>query len=169
MDVVVHYRLANGDEGVIVIEAKTPWEKALKGKDLHPSYYLDHPRLNHFAERALVYLVDESLIEAARTSVNPDRQNVGFLSWQQLADIQISACAHIDVPVDLQTFVGAAIQRQFSGFHILPSTSPASYLVTEPSRSDVDAIPNNERQSTADREHELWRLQPSELSAKHPH
>jgi hypothetical protein len=158
MDVVVHYRSADGEEGVIVVEAKTPWAGVLKGKDLNPDYYLDHARLTAFSRRALVYLLDESAIERARASVGASRNDVGFLSWQRLAGIQMSACAHLDAPVELKTFVASAIQRHFAEFGIISPALAADYLAEEPSRMEVDQKPDRERQSSPEREQELWRL-----------
>ena len=158
VDIVVHYRIASGEEGLIVVEAKVPWARLEAGKDTDPGYYLDIPTLSKFANRSLVYLVDEKYIDASRKIVSVTGADVGFLSWQDLGQIQLEASGALDTTNDLRTFIAGAIQSQFLSFGIRPSVLAVDYLQSEPSRSEVEKM--TDRQKGIERRTEFWRVPP---------
>lgn len=158
LDVVLNYRDQRGEEGVVVIEAKNLGKSLDSAKDRDPAYYLDVPELQGYARRAQIYLVDAAVADGVKTQVLPSPHDVGFLTWQQLAGIQISAALKTTVPEELRRFIAGSIQRQFMGLGIRPTTLAAAYLEEEPSRSEVAAQPSEKGQTSAEREALLWKL-----------
>jgi hypothetical protein len=63
-DVVLDYADAHG-RGVLVVEAKNLGKGLERQKDRDPAYYLDLPLVRAHERRSLVYLVSESVRDAA--------------------------------------------------------------------------------------------------------
>ena len=160
LDVVLHYRDTRGSEGVLVVEAKRPGAKIAHEKDLDPQYYLDVVRLRDFKQqRSLVYLVSAKKLATAQASVKRGTWDVGFLSWEILAGVQIqSALAATDCPEKMRLVVAAAIHRQFLSYGITPSQPPLDYLKSEQPWQEIQKQWKTAKQTIADRRKELFRL-----------
>jgi hypothetical protein len=158
LDLVIHYVCATGDEGVIVVEAKNRGVALKRPKDLDPGYYLNVPEFAAFPHRSLIYLVDETAIPASRQSIEASTHDVGWLSWQELGTIQMSAAHLLPIGEGLRTFVARAIQRQYLALGIQPTRAAADYLDEEQSRHELDKIPPKSRQTNEERQRPLWRV-----------
>lgn len=160
LDVVLHYRRGNGDEGTLVVEAKRPGAKMANGKDVDPAYYLDVPALRNFRQRrSLVYLLSAKTLPAARALVKPRNWDVGFLSWESLAGLQIqTALAANDCSDKIRSVLAAAIHRQFLSYGITPSELPQEYLKSEQPWHAIEKVWKTKKQTVAERREELFRI-----------
>lgn len=158
-DVVVHCRLANGRERLLVVEAKNLGCE-LGEKDRDPGYYLDLPAFAEHPDRALIYLVDDTVASGVMARVVRGNHVVGLLTWQRLAAIQIWAAGWLEVPSELRAFIASALWQQYVAHGIIPPVPPLPYLASEPSMEDVDLAPSALRQQQAEREAPLWRPDP---------
>jgi hypothetical protein len=157
MDLVLHYREASGEEGILVVEAKN-LGKGLSEKDADPGYYLGVTEFSGFPRRSQVYLLDAAVKNDVPNTVKTGAHDVGFLTWQQLGAIQITAAHALPATDELRHLVAGSIQKQYLGFGIIPTTLAASYLSSEPSRQAVDRQPPKVRQTSAERQRPLWHL-----------
>ena len=96
-----------------------------------------------------------------REAVQSAGYSIGFLSWQQLGNIQIASAKALPISAELRTFVASALQRQFADLGIATKEWAADYLEHELTRAQIDCVPSKGRQSSADRERETWRLSTS--------
>ena len=160
LDVVLHYRASTGEEGLLVVEAKRPGGRLSESKDLDARYYLDVPRLKAFGERrSLLYLVSEKVLPDAKRAVRRHDRDVGFLSWEALAGIQIQAASRMkDCPPRVRDFLAAAIHRHFLSYRITPSRQPLDYLASERSRRELIEDWKTNRQTVPQRQKELFWL-----------
>jgi len=156
VDIIVHYRTKAGKEGVIVVEAKSPWGAIKPGKDSDPAYYMGLPVFEEFTHRSLLYLVDQKDLKKVQGMVKATNEDVGFLSWQDLGGIQIQSSRSLDISPDVTAFVAGAIQSQFLGFGIRPSALVFNYLSSEPSRREHEFKTSSEH--LCERRKERWRI-----------
>lgn len=159
-DVVVGFEGADESRGVLVVEAKRLKAKLGK-KDLIPDYYLGIREIEEFGNQAsLMYLIDEAVREKALEALTemPVNANVGLLTWQQLAGIQIELAATLQAPEAVRHFVASAIQYQFAQNNIRPVQLSAPYLEREPSMLEIDALPKSEKQPMSVHSEPQWRL-----------
>lgn len=157
-DVVVEYRNEDGDGGILVVESKS-LNKCIGEKELNFDYYLSIRDFEPYGKNtALIYLVDESVRSKSLELLGNLPANVGLITWQQLAGIQIELAQTLEVPVDIQNFIAGAIQFQFSQHDIGPEKLSASYLTDEPGFFEMDALPRGAKQKMADHQVPLWRL-----------
>ena len=155
-DIVLEYEDADG-RGVLVVEAKRPGG-LLKDKDLDPAYYLGIPELAAFRRRSLLYLLDERTREAARLKVNVGDHDVGFITWTELASVQLDAASCLALPEELRAFVAGSVHRSFVERGIVPAKPPLPYLADEPTAEDFVTKRAGEALGEADWCRQLWRL-----------
>ena len=97
-DVVVAHNDDVGQPGVLVVEAKRLRTKLSK-KELNFDYYLTLDEIAEFGENAtLLFLLDESVREKSEKMLEGCPSNVGLITWQQLAGLQIELAQNLDVP-----------------------------------------------------------------------
>lgn len=161
-DVIVEHESPHGERSVLVVEAKN-LTAGLGEKELNFGYYLDRlPEIAEFGERrSLLFLVDQEMRPAVLQQFGDSRpDNVGIVTWQELAGLQIQLARALDVPSEVQSFIAGAIQYQYSQHDIRPSTLAAEYLRQELSVAEIAALPQSDRQTQALRNRPLWRLPP---------
>ena len=157
-DVVVSYEGSNGESGILVVEAKN-LTKEPGSKELRLDYYLAIQEIAAFGARAsLLYLVDETVTEKSIGLLGDLPKNVGLITWQQLAGLQIELAQTLEAPAAIRNFVAGAIQFQFAQHDIRPAILSASYLEEEMSMLEMDALPPEKRQKMSDHSVALWRL-----------
>jgi hypothetical protein len=158
-DVVIHYRTADSELGIIVIEAKNIG-KTLGTKDTDSSYYLD---ISAFSEQAsnvqLIYCVDGAKESDIRRQLGATKQPWGLLTWQRLAGLQIALARALPVDPAIRRFLAGSIQQQFCQRNILPDRLACDYLDKEPSLYEIDALGEEDKQPGGERTEMLWRLE----------
>ncbi len=159
LDVVVHYRSDAGVEGVIVVEAKRPGARVTGGKDLDANYYLHLPAFSEFGrQKSLIYLVDEKAVHGAKDVVKTNGCDVGFLTWESVAGIQVGTALDSPGPEPMRRALASAIYRQFASYGIDPTVKPVEYLNGEHTWREIENRWLTEKQPIGDRQEELWRL-----------
>lgn len=156
-DVVLEYEDARG-RGILVVEAKKPG-KSLGEKDLSPGYYLEIPQLAAYQRRSLIYLVDDAARTKGESQVRRGSYDIGFLSWERLAAIQIDSVESMtDTPPAVRGFVAGSLYRSYTQLGITPKKLPLGYLQSEPSAEDVVAKRASRSLGEGDWQREIWRL-----------
>jgi hypothetical protein len=84
-----------------------------------------------------MYLMDDEGIAKAQARVAQDKHDVGFLSWRQLAAIQLRHVTDLAVTAEIRAFLRGAIHRAYVERSIQPAELPLPYLDEEPSFEDV--------------------------------
>lgn len=153
-DVTLHARDSEG-EALVVVEAKR--QSKLSGKDIDPATYLDLPCFAAFRRRAIVYVVLEQSMAAAREQL-PKLPHIGCLSWERLAGLQIQLASTLDLEPKFRAFIAGAIQHQFLAHGIRPSLPALPYLASEPPLREVPRSASEGGQTTAERRRPLWKL-----------
>jgi hypothetical protein len=157
-DVVVSHEGSTGESGVLVVEAKNLTTEP-GAKDLRLDYYLAIQEIAEFGARAaLLYLVDEAVREKSARLLGELPSNVGLVTWQQLAGLQIELAQSLEAPAAIRNYVAGAIQFQFAQHDIRPAMLSASYLEAEMSMLEMDALPPERKQKMSDHSAALWRL-----------
>lgn len=157
-DVVVAHEDETEQRGVLVVEAKRLRAK-LSEKELNFDYYLTIEEIAEFGEKAcLIFLVDEAVKGNSMAQVGSLPPNVGLITWQQLAGLQIELAQTLEASAAIRNFVAGAIQFQFAQHDIRPAILSASYLEEEMSMQEMDALPPTKRQKMSDHSVALWRL-----------
>ena len=160
-DIIIHFRDAEAQSGVLVVEAKNLGVKDLGDKDRLPSYYLDIPELEAASPRRhLIYCFDEKYKNHLAEQITPTDTRWGIVTWQWIAALQIKLAWQFEVPEPVQRFVAGAIQYQYCQHGILPEELALPYLATEPTQHQIQIRERNERQTNQERELPLWRLDP---------
>lgn len=155
-DIVLEYEDAEG-RGVLVLEAKKP-NNVLSDKDRNPSYYLTIPQIAEFERRSLVYLIDDAA-RAKDEPLIPRDADIGFLSWEQLASIQVDCADSIfGASPEVKAFVAASLYRVYVQHGITPKVLPLMYLSNEPAAEDVVEKRIGRPLGKGDWEREIWRL-----------
>jgi len=148
--------------GILVVEAKRPG-KSLSPKDLDPDYYLGIAELAAFPRRSIIYLIDEQARESDEQRIQRGSHDVGFLSWRQLADVQLDLLETVNASAEVRAFLAAALYRTYVERGITPTNLPLAYLAGEPSAAEVVNKEASSRLGEADWCRELWRLPREEL------
>ncbi len=157
-DVVVAHEDEDGQRGVLVVEAKRLRAK-LTNKELNFDYYLMIDEIAEFGMNAsLVFLLDETVREKSLAMLRDRSSNIGLITWQQLAGLQVELVQNLEATIPIRNFVAGAIQFQFAQHDIRPVSLSNSYLEEEMSMTEIDALPKLEKQSMADHRAMLWRL-----------
>lgn len=81
-----------------------------------------------------------------------------FLTWEQLATIQIGVVELIPAPLPVQVFIAAALYDFALRHAIIPSIRPRPYLDAEPSGEQVATQQARRKLGPGDWEREIWRL-----------
>lgn len=157
-DVVVEFEDSARARHVIVVEAKA-LNTSIGEKETNWDYYLGAPEIAAFGERRyLLFLIDETVREKVTAVLNAKPANVGIITWQQIAGLQIALARERKVRDDkLKSFAASALQYQFVQHNIRPTELSAHYLESEPSMHDV-ANRLGQLQSMSDHGKPLWRL-----------
>ncbi len=143
---------------MLVVEAKR-LRAQLSKKELNFDYYLTIEEIAGFGKNAtLVFLLDESVREKSLAMLGERAPNIGLITWQQLAGLQIELAQNLEAPAAIRNFVAGAIQFQFAQHDIRPEKLSNSYLEEEMSMAEIDALPKGEKQSMADHRATLWKL-----------
>jgi len=112
-DVVVQMRDLEGDS-ILVVESKKPKNIMKRGtKDTNPDYYLGIGAFRSFPQKYLIYLVDKYDLVRQRESIGHAAPHVGFLTWQQLAGIQMNLVDSIEAPIAIRSFLRHSLGWQF--------------------------------------------------------
>lgn len=157
-DVVLEYERSDGMRGALVVEAKN-LDAALGEKEMKPNYYLGIEEFADYGQNvALLYLVDESVRAKVEGQLGERALNVGVISWQQLAGLQIQLTENLGAAEPVRNFVAGAIQFQFAQHDIRPARLSASYLDGEMSMTEMDALPKPEQQAMSVHSEFFWRI-----------
>lgn len=154
-DVVLEYEDSRG-RGVLVVEAKRP-KSRLRAKDLNPDYYLSIPDVAAFDRRSLIYLLDDEACRTEPRRVTRGTHDIGFLSWTQLAAIQLAQVARLPLSGEIQAFLAGSIYATYMSRGVTPRQPPLAYLCSEPSCEDVIAK-RAKPLGKGDWSRPLWRL-----------
>lgn len=63
--------------------------------------------------------------------------DVAFLSWEELAAIQIECAGQAELPAAIRGFIAASLYQQYRQLGIEQSVAPLDYLREEPSMQDL--------------------------------
>ncbi len=129
-DIVINFK-TNSLNGIIVIETKN-LGKILSPKDTDLSYYLDIKEFENFDCKYLIYCVDKVKIPEIKTMIKQNDRNYGFISWQEIAKLQIEMCDSINANDKIKTFMKSSIYNQFLDKKVLPAIEILPYLKDEP-------------------------------------
>jgi hypothetical protein len=141
-----------------VVEAKKPGN-VLSEKDRNPAYYLTIPQVAAFKRRSLVYLIDDAARARDEPQIAHGGYDVGFLSWERLASIQIDCAGSlVGASPAVRAFVAGSLYRLFVQHGITPEVLPLGYLRDEPSAEDVVDKRAGRPLGKGDWEREIWRL-----------
>ena len=127
-------------------------------KDQDPDYYLSIPAIAAFERRSLVYLIDQAAQRKDEERIRQSPHDVGFLSWERLADIQLSCGESLDGAPPLKGFVAGALYRLFRDYGITPTTVPLTCLRDEPAAEAMVTKPYARPLGKDDWSRPLWRL-----------
>ncbi len=138
-DIVLFWKDQEGD-AVLVLETKKPGNRKWAEKDM-PSFgvYLDVPGFDDIDRRyACMIISDEDMeIEKARLVGEP------ALSWETLAEMQMSAFKKLDLDESLKAFMIGAVIHQYASYGISPKCLPIDWLNEQPSAIQLKEVPHD--------------------------
>ncbi len=117
----------NKSEYLIVIECKNLTSK-LAEKDLSPSYYLDNiEEFDRFGtNKSILYCIGERAEKAVKEQVKQLKNNVGIITWESLAILQLDLVIDLEVNETIKKFISYSLIKQFqnkgiktNGYHII--------------------------------------------------
>lgn len=130
LDVVISFKTKQKN-GVIIIESKN-LKKALGEKDRDPNYYLSIEDFDKYDYKYYLYCIDGNVKSEVEAQIKYKDQNVGIITWQELAYVQMSMVNRMNINDHLKSFVKASIYNQFIEKGVIPSGPILSYLKDEP-------------------------------------
>lgn len=136
LDITLRYEDERGS-GILVVEAKKPGVQIKHAKDLNPRWYRDIPEFQEFDRFSFLYLVDSCAREVAQSQVDMAGLDVAFLSWEELAAVQIECTGRAGLSAAIRSFVAASLYQQYRQLGIAPGVVPLDYLREEPSMQDI--------------------------------
>lgn len=151
-DVVINYRSKSAD-GVIIIESKNLGAN-LGAKDLDAEYYLSIDDFDSFESKSLIYCIDGERIDANRKKISELHDNVGFLSWSSLGDIQVRMIDRLSLNDRIKNLMKASLISQYRSKGITVSNPICEYLSSEPDMHAYVEMPCNGK----DMQEKIWTI-----------
>ena len=151
-DIVINFKTASTNE-VIIVECKN-LKKSLSEKDIDSEYYLNIDAFQKFDRKYLIYCVDESVRLETISLLDDNQSNIGIITWQELAGLQIKMVDQLEVSESIKVFIKASLHQQFQRKGILPNEPIVDYLIHEKSMEEY--LENGIR--SKDMQNRIWEI-----------
>ena len=152
-DVVINFKTATTNE-IIVVECKN-LKNTLSSKDIDSEYYLNIEAFQKFDKKYLIYCIDESVRMETISLIDTEQNNIGIITWQELASLQIKMADQFEISESLRIFIKASLYQQYLQKGIVSNSPISDFLVGEKTMEEY--LENSIR--SKDMQEKIWELE----------